>query len=340
MKEMKLTFVNVGYGEAVLLECPDPARPGGVFVMVIDGGSAEEEEYRDRSSGRVPLAEYLAARGVDRIDVMVSTHVHEDHLCGLAGLPDSLSPGELWQGLPGRMHRALRSLPLFPEATASQRKFLQAMNDYRTLCARVEAGGGVIRTLSAGWKAQPCPGLTVRCLGPSKAKAAELASRYGEVYEERAPGAFRQKLSALDGAMNNYSVILLLDYRGTRILLPGDTNRLGYGGIAPEDLSVHLFKVGHHGQQDGADASLIAAVRPKAVVCCASSDRRYHSAEPELLQMLSDSGADLWFSDCPRLPGFDLPPHQALTFTVGAEGRFTASYESKNHSGRGIDTHE
>lgn len=46
MEELKLTFVNVGYGEAALLECPDPAFPGGTFVMVIDGGSAEAEEYR------------------------------------------------------------------------------------------------------------------------------------------------------------------------------------------------------------------------------------------------------------------------------------------------------
>ena len=45
MEELKLTFVNVGYGEAMVLECPDPAFPGGTFVMVIDGGSAEPEEY-------------------------------------------------------------------------------------------------------------------------------------------------------------------------------------------------------------------------------------------------------------------------------------------------------
>ena len=51
MEELKLTFVNVGYGEAALLECPDPAFPGGTFVMVIDGGSAEAEEYRDSATG-------------------------------------------------------------------------------------------------------------------------------------------------------------------------------------------------------------------------------------------------------------------------------------------------
>lgn len=40
MEEMTLTFVNVGYGEAILLECPDPARPGGRFVMAIEIGRA------------------------------------------------------------------------------------------------------------------------------------------------------------------------------------------------------------------------------------------------------------------------------------------------------------
>ncbi|WP_300416032.1 ComEC/Rec2 family competence protein [uncultured Oscillibacter sp.] len=325
MEKMKLTFVNVGYGEAILLECPDPARPGGAFVMVIDGGSGEDGEYRDRASGRVPLAEYLSAGKLDHIDVMVCTHVHEDHLCGLVPLPGRWPPGEFWQTLPESLHRSLGPLPPLPEASASQRKFLQSIADYRTLCAGVEAGGGVIRTISAGWEAGPCPGLTVRCLGPSRARAAELAALYEDLHREKDPGVFRRKLSSLDGAMNNYSAVLLLEYRGTRILLPGDTNRLGYGEIDPADLRAHIFKVGHHGQRDGADAALIQAVRPRAAVCCASSDRRYQSAHPELLRLLSDSGADLWFSDCPS--GLDLPPHRALEFTVGAEGAFTAEYD-------------
>ena len=326
MEKMKLTFVNVGYGEAILLECPDPARPGGAFVMVIDGGSGEDGEYEDRSSGRIPLAEYLSAQGLDHIDVMVCTHIHEDHLCGLVPLVDRWPPGELWQTLPESLYRSLRPLPLPEGATVSQRKFLQSINDYRVLCAKAEAAGGTLKTVSAGWEARPCPGLTVRCLGPSPAGAAELAARYEDLNREEDPAAFRQKLSALDGSMNNYSAIFLLDCRGTRVLLPGDTNRLGYGEIAPEDLRAHVFKVGHHGQRDGADAALIQAVRPKAAVCCASSDRRYQSAHPELLRLFLDSGADLWFSDCPQLPGLDLPPHEALVFSLGEEGAFQAEY--------------
>lgn len=54
-KKLTVTFVNVGYGEAILLECPDPSRPGGVFTALIDGGSAEESEFADRTSGRLPV---------------------------------------------------------------------------------------------------------------------------------------------------------------------------------------------------------------------------------------------------------------------------------------------
>ena len=84
--------------------------------------------------------------------------------------------------------------------------------------------------------------------------------------------------------------------------------------------------MGHHGQKDGASRELLEAVRPQAVVCCASSDRRYNSAHPDMLRMIADSGAALYFSDCPPVPGLHLPPHEALVFTVGEGGAFSAQY--------------
>ena len=72
-KKLTVTFVNVGYGEAILLESPDPSKPDGVFTALIDGGSAEDSEFADRSSGRVRIEEYLEKRGIRRLDLAVST---------------------------------------------------------------------------------------------------------------------------------------------------------------------------------------------------------------------------------------------------------------------------
>ena len=324
MGELRLTFVNVGYGEAMVLECPDPARRSGTFVMVIDGGSAEPEEYAG-ATGRNTLDAYLARRGTDHIDLMAATHIHEDHLCGLLGPAARLRPGALWLPLPPEFHRVMRPLDVPAESGLSRSKFLRALNDCRTLCRQME--GRLVRP-AAGTEQTLCPGLTVRVLGPSLRRLEELEARCRELYEETDPAAFLTRLDRLDAAMNNFSIMLLLEYRGVRILLPGDTNCMGYGELTAEDLRADLFKVGHHGQRDGVSAEQLRAIRPRAVVCCASSDRRYNSAEPGVLRMIADSGAELYFSDCPPGPGGAVPPpHRALTFTVDGSGSLRGTYE-------------
>jgi competence protein ComEC len=323
--EMKLTFVNVGYGEAILLECPDDRFPDGTFVMLIDGGSALPEEYEDRTSGRIPLAEYLADQG--HIDLMVSTHVHEDHLCGLLRVARLLPPKTLWQTLPPPFCRSVMgTVDISLAQTVSQRNFLRAINDCQELCCLVEETGGTIEPLRSGAAGQLCEGLRYQVLAPGGEKAREQEDLFRELFAEQDKDPFLRKLSELDARMNNYSLILLLEYQGTRLLLPGDTNCLGYGTIDPAALSAHLFKVGHHGQRDGASRELLDLVRPEAVVCCASSDRRYDSAHPDTLNMITESGATLYFSDCPKLPGLEIPPHRALIFTVGENGRLDAQY--------------
>ena len=77
---------------------------------------------------------------------------------------------------------------------------------------------------------------------------------------------------------------------------------------------------------DGADAALVNAVRPRFSVCCASSDRRYNSAHPDTMRLLKDSGAELYFSDCPPVDGQSIPPHRALEFTICADGAASVRY--------------
>ena len=202
---------------------------------------------------------------------------------------------------------------------------MQAINDCQTLCRLVEDHGGRVETPAAGSAGQLCDGLRYQVLAPGAERIEELEERFRQVFA--APqDAFLRTLDSVDCRMNNFSLMMTLDYCGTRILLPGDTNRIGYGGIDPAMLKADLFKVGHHGQIDGADQALIDLVRPRAVACCASSDRRYNSAHPDLLRMLKESGADLFFSDCPQLPGLNVPPHQALVFTIGENASLTGQY--------------
>ena len=317
---LKLTFINVGYGESILLQCVETG-----FTMLVDAGGAEPSEYADASSGRIRTHEYLRGIGLKHIDLMVSTHIHEDHLCGMLPVAAMLPPKALWHTLPADFADGMRFVdPALAENT-SQDKFIRAMNDYQTFCRDLKAAGCRMETVLAGHAATLCPGLDCAVLAPSAQRMAGLQAKIEAAYRLPDGPELLAALSVIDAAMNNYSIILRLDYQGTRILLPGDTNRAGYGDIDPAALRADVFKVGHHGQVDGANQALIDAVRPRFAVCCASSDRRYNSAHPDLMRALRDSGAQLCFSDCPPVKGVELHPHHALTFTIG-DGEIKTEY--------------
>ena len=325
MEKMTLTFVNVGYGEAILAECPDDRAPDGRYVLLIDGGSGEAGEYAQGATGRIPLREYLTRRSIRRVDLAVSTHIHEDHLCGLLRATEAAPPARLWQTLPTRALQALRPLE-GPAESPSASKFLRALNDYQTLCARQIAAGHTVENVCAGYREELCPGLTVEVLSPSPQRVDQLADCLEGLCASEPSLIKKPLIAAADACMNNYSVILLLNYRGTRLLLPGDTNREGYGDLGPA-LRADLFKLGHHGQRDSVTPELLDLIAPRHAVCCASSDRRYHSASPEVLELLGQRGIRCWFSDCPPTPwGQGAPPHAALEFTVGPGGEIQGAY--------------
>jgi hypothetical protein len=50
--DLTLTFVNVGYGEAILLQ-------RGSFTALIDGGAGDPREYENSTSGRIRGIDYL-----------------------------------------------------------------------------------------------------------------------------------------------------------------------------------------------------------------------------------------------------------------------------------------
>ena len=325
---LSLTFVNVGYGEAMLLECPDPQRPEKDFLMVIDGGSSEAEEFPADRPERIPLIEELRRRGTDHIDVMVSTHIHEDHVCGLLSAAREIPVGELWQTLPSDLAENLPKLPGFDVTDISRRKFCKALSDWKELVTSVKSGGGSILSLSEGSLLSPAPGLTVRVLAPGAERIKRLALDMTELYASSEQDDFIERLTKLDTEMNNFSLILRAEYGGVSMLLPGDTNMDGYDGIDEELLKADIFKVGHHGQKDGIDEKHFRMISPGLTICCASSDRRYDSADPRLIRMIRENGSELRFSDCPKLPEDmgSIPPHRLLRITVGGEMPIEASY--------------
>ena len=73
-------FIDVGQADCILLSCGDE-------YMLIDGGNAADG-YAVRS--------YLENAGVDKLDLLVATHPHEDHIGGLPTVLTYFEAETIW----------------------------------------------------------------------------------------------------------------------------------------------------------------------------------------------------------------------------------------------------
>jgi competence protein ComEC len=76
-KELKVTVINVGQGDSILVETPSGKN------MLIDGGGRMERNGYNVLAAKAVVLPYLQRSGINALDVVVLTHPHDDHLAGL-----------------------------------------------------------------------------------------------------------------------------------------------------------------------------------------------------------------------------------------------------------------
>ncbi len=88
-KELRVTHLNVGQGDAAVLELP------GSKIMLIDAGGAAVGDF---DTGEAIVAPYLRSRKILKVDYLVVTHPRIDHYGGMRAIANEFSPQEFWSG--------------------------------------------------------------------------------------------------------------------------------------------------------------------------------------------------------------------------------------------------
>jgi competence protein ComEC len=83
---VRVTFLDVGQGDACVLELPDGQ------TVLIDAGA----RYDTLDMGRAVVGPYLWERGIARLDHVIATHPQLDHVGGLAWVVRSFAVGRYW----------------------------------------------------------------------------------------------------------------------------------------------------------------------------------------------------------------------------------------------------
>lgn len=88
-KELTVTFLDVGQGDAVLVELPGRSR------LLVDAGGFPEGTF---DVGENVVSPFLWRKGIKRLDALVLTHAHPDHIGGLPAVARNFRIGEFWDG--------------------------------------------------------------------------------------------------------------------------------------------------------------------------------------------------------------------------------------------------
>jgi beta-lactamase superfamily II metal-dependent hydrolase len=306
-------FINVGYGDAILVRERDGAET--LFTLLVDAGDLSTGCPQGPSQ-RISAAGFLRREGVRRIDLLALSHLHLDHVGGLLSICDEFEVGELWTNcLPDKAlwkRRLSGAQGQGKENSSGINNLICALNIYTEALVRLDKAGVSIRALDL----QPLSlsltaGLSACCFHAD----AGLCEKQDAVINGVLGGTMGpDALGPLDAWINDSSLRIVLDYQGRTIMLPGDVTAPYWKRFSPGHCDI--LKVPHHCHRDALDEELLEKLKPAYGVISVSNDRPDPCPNPDVLRLLGKY-AKCFATDALHMAGLSLAgPHASVRFTI------------------------
>lgn len=270
----KATFLDVGHGSSILIEFPQGQK------MLIDGGGSFNPEF---DLGERVVGPFLWDKKITRLDVVVLTHPHPDHLNGLPFILSKFKVKEIWMN--------------------GDRVDSPAFQRLEELIQRNKIT--VVYPLS-GWS-KSFSNIRVEVLHPLLESTLQKKSDHTSFHSQNNASL------VLRLSYQGRHVLLPADIEGET-----EKSLLQRQG----SLQSQLLQVPHHGSLSSSTVPFIDAVRPCYAIISGRPSPRLPLPHPEIIRRYQERGVTLFRTDRDGAITFDLRPKgwQIECFRRGALG--------------------
>lgn len=251
-KGMEVYFFDVGQADCTFIRLEG-------HTMLIDAGNKEDADTDLKITDNINIVYELKQLGVEKIDIFVNTHPHEDHMGGSSAIIENfevgvvIAPNNEVDGITTKFYTEFKKLIEMKEI------------DWIYPNEQIKIG----ESFNFG-------SATVTILSPN-----------ANFYKDK----------------NNYSIALMIEYKGKSILFTGDIEEKAEKEIIEMSLEkgilldVDVLKSAHHGSETSSSQEFLDAVKPEFVVISCGWDNTYGHPDDVVIERYRDSRTRIFRTD-------------------------------------------
>jgi competence protein ComEC len=247
--DLEVTSIDVGQGSSTLVRFP------GGRKMLIDGGGFPDSDF---DVGKYVLAPFLWHERIKKVDTVVLTHPHPDHLGGLIYILENFAVREVW--------------------TNGETSGTDVYKDFMRIIREKKIH---YRLMSEETPEEKIGNIQLRILNPKH----PIAGR-------------NDLFSGFDATNNNALVLKLTFGKISFLLPadisePSEARLLSEG----KDTRSQVLFVPHHGGRLSSNLPFLARVRPEIAVISCGTDNIFRLPHPDVLKRYEMSGVKVYRTD-------------------------------------------
>ena len=312
-----IDFINVGSGDSILVR--ENAPGGKQFVMLIDCGDVDFG-VAGEGSKRVTAADFLLSEGIDKLDLLVLTHLHLDHAGGLSRLLSRVDVAEFWCNYMPERRLWGENIGVPSGYSEGARRLLASLNIYSTALNEMSSRGVTIRRIGSEE-----PSLVLgKAVHAETFSEKEEVSKQEDVWQLVFDGrATAGDVDALNLSLNDASLRLRLKYAGHGIELPGDYSSARWERLQQPKCSI--VKLPHHGHADSLTERLASMLSAEYVVVSVANNRTDDFPAQETMELAKRYSPHYLYTDAVEFPGSPPSYQESIRFDISEGGNLTCT---------------